>query len=119
MCLDTSVCYISVCVSISVSACVFLCVSVLCACISVFCIFLSLCACISGSIVLDVMLPFIEDMKSFYTERNLNPKAACLKRREEEKIGEDAPEKRMAMGSLSEGSKRGNRRAPASNSRRG
>lgn len=56
---------------------------------------------------------------SLISERNLNPKAACLKRREEEKIGDDTPEKRMAMGSLSEGSKRGNRRAPATNSRRG
>jgi len=61
----------------------------------------------------------IQSLEGQVRERNLNPKAACLKRREEEKIGEDAPEKRMAMGSLSEGSKRGNRRAPASNSRRG
>lgn len=31
-------------------------------------------------------------------ERNLNPKAACLKRREEEKVEEEAPEKRAVPG---------------------
>ena len=31
-------------------------------------------------------------------ERNLNPKAACLKRREEEKGEEEAPEKRVVPG---------------------
>ncbi|XP_065063748.1 transcription factor 12-like isoform X3 [Rhopilema esculentum] len=61
----------------------------------------------------------IQSLEGQVRERNLNPKAACLKRREEEKIGEDSPDKRMAMGALSEGSKRGNRRAPSSNSRRG
>eukprot|EP00112_Aurelia_sp_Birch-Aquarium-sp1_P001697 Seg1184.2 transcript_id=Seg1184.2/GoldUCD/mRNA.D3Y31 product="Transcription factor 12" protein_id=Seg1184.2/GoldUCD/D3Y31 len=61
----------------------------------------------------------IQSLEGQVRERNLNPKAACLKRREEEKIGEDTPEKRMAMGALSEGSKRGNRRPPATNSRRG
>ena len=48
----------------------------------------------------------------------MNPKAACLKRREEEKIGEEAPEKRLSLGGINEGSKRGNRR-PQTNSRRG
>ena len=32
------------------------------------------------------------------SERNLNPKAACLKRREEEKVEEEAPEKRAVPG---------------------
>jgi len=33
-----------------------------------------------------------------FLERNLNPKAACLKRREEEKVEEEAPEKRAVPG---------------------
>ena len=34
----------------------------------------------------------------FFLERNLNPKAACLKRRgDEEKMGDDVAEKRMNM----------------------
>jgi hypothetical protein len=32
----------------------------------------------------------------YFLERNLNPKAACLKRREEEKIDDELPEKRLA-----------------------
>ena len=35
---------------------------------------------------------------NFFVERNLNPKAACLKRREEEKVEEEAPEKRAVPG---------------------
>ena len=101
------------------SACVFVCKRIMYVYQRIFSISLSLCADINHSFILDITLPFIKEMNSVYAERNLNPKAACLKRREEEKIGEDTPEKRMAMGSLSEGSKRGNRRAPASNSRRG
>lgn len=31
-------------------------------------------------------------------ERNLNPKAACLKRREEEKVEEETPDKRAVPG---------------------
>eukprot|EP00794_Sanderia_malayensis_P019415 gene19415-21339_t len=52
----------------------------------------------------------IQSLEGQVRERNLNPKAACLKRREEEKIGEDTPEKRMQLGGMMEGSKRGNRR---------
>lgn len=33
-----------------------------------------------------------------FSERNLNPKAACLKRREEEKVEEESPEKRAVPG---------------------
>ena len=41
-------------------------------------------------------------MDIFYVavDRNLNPKAACLKRREEEKVDDDLPEKRLATSDL-------------------
>ena len=35
-----------------------------------------------------------------FQERNLNPKAACLKRREEEKVDDELPEKRLAPNDL-------------------
>lgn len=46
-----------------------------------------------------------EELTSFFllfsfAERNLNPKAACLKRREEEKVEEELPEKRLAPNDL-------------------
>ena len=56
---------------------------------------------------------FLCPLKIFYcfpSERNLNPKAACLKRRgEEEKLGEEPPDRRMALG-MGDASKRGQQR---------
>lgn len=43
----------------------------------------------------------------FFLERNLNPKAACLKRRgDEEKMSDDVAEKRMNMSGSFDASKR-------------
>ena len=36
----------------------------------------------------------------FSVDRNLNPKAACLKRREEEQVDDDLPEKRLVTNEL-------------------
>jgi len=54
----------------------------------------------------------ITSLETQVRERNLNPKVACLKRRgDEEKLNEDAADKRMSMAGLVDGSKqRGGRR---------
>jgi len=52
----------------------------------------------------------ITSLEQQVRERNLNPKAACLKRRgEEEKLGEEPPDRRMALG-MGDASKRGQQR---------
>ncbi|CAB4000397.1 transcription factor 4 [Paramuricea clavata] len=47
-------------------------------------------------VVLHQAVSVITSLESQVRERNLNPKAACLKRREEEKVDDELPEKRLA-----------------------
>ncbi|XP_020608520.1 transcription factor 12-like isoform X3 [Orbicella faveolata] len=49
-------------------------------------------------VILHQAVSVITSLESQVRERNLNPKAACLKRREEEKVEEEAPEKRAVPG---------------------
>ncbi|XP_022797669.1 transcription factor 4-like isoform X2 [Stylophora pistillata] len=49
-------------------------------------------------VILHQAVSVITSLESQVRERNLNPKAACLKRREEEKGEEEAPEKRAVPG---------------------
>jgi len=60
--------------------------------------------------VLHQAVTIITSLESQVRERNLNPKAACLKRRgDEEKLNDEIADKRMAMGGMGD-SKRGGRR---------
>ncbi|XP_031566452.1 transcription factor 12-like isoform X2 [Actinia tenebrosa] len=49
-------------------------------------------------VILHQAVSVITSLESQVRERNLNPKAACLKRREEEKVEEESPEKRAVPG---------------------
>ncbi|XP_028402702.1 transcription factor 12-like isoform X2 [Dendronephthya gigantea] len=51
-------------------------------------------------VVLHQAVSVITSLESQVRERNLNPKAACLKRREEEKVDDELPEKRLAPSDL-------------------
>ncbi|XP_066917052.1 transcription factor 12-like isoform X3 [Clytia hemisphaerica] len=63
--------------------------------------------------ILHQAVTIITSLESQVRERNLNPKAACLKRRgDEEKMNDDVSEKRMNMNGSFDGSKRPGNKKP-------
>lgn len=63
--------------------------------------------------ILHQAVTIITSLESQVRERNLNPKAACLKRRgDEEKMSEDVTDKRLNMGGSFDGNKRPGVRKP-------